>query len=59
MNRWRQAAGNHSEDILYPLPKDYQHIRAGSFHYKIHLIEDYARTMNAEGEGGRGGGGRA
>ena len=49
MNRWRQAAGNHLKDILYP------HIGAGSFHYKIHLIEDYARTMNAKWGGGGGG----
>ena len=38
MNRWRQAAGIHSKHILYSLPKDHQHIGAGSFHYKIHLV---------------------
>ena len=47
MSRWRQAAGNHSKNILYPLPRDYQHIGAGSCHYKsIHLIEDYAMNAN-------------
>ena len=49
MNWWRQAVGNYSKDILYPLPREYKHIGAGSFHYKSHLIEEYARAMNARG----------
>ena len=43
MNGWRQAAGNHSKDILYPRPKDNQH------------IEEYARAMNAKGAKGKRG----
>ena len=43
------SIGGESFKRLYPLPTDYQHIGAGSFHYKIHLIEDCARAMNAGG----------
>ena len=34
MNRWRQAAGIDSKDILYPVLKDHQHIGAGTFHFQ-------------------------